>query len=212
MTLPINYNGIVAAVLEYLERNDASTTAEIPVFIMLAENRIARELKILQNVAYVTGTLQANVATMLKPIRWHNFITFNYGSGTGFNTRNQVYLRTYEFCRNYAPDPTVVAPPVYYCDYDYTTLLLAPTPDQNYPFEMAYMQIEEPLSASNQTSTLTQFCPDLLFYAVMVESMNYLKNDEGLARWRAEYDRAMASISSEDKQRFQDRASDRGRD
>ena len=212
MTLPVTYNGLVSAVEEYLERNDAATIAEIPTFIMLAENRIARELKILQNELYVTDDFTAGVSVILKPARWRNTLSFNYGTGTGNNTRNQLYLRTYEFCRNYAPDPTAQGAPVYYCDYDYSTFLVVPTPDQTYPFELSYLQSPAPLSSSNQTNALTDLVPDLLFYATMLESQTYLKIDEGIARWTAFYDRSMASVNSEDKSRFTDRASDRGKD
>jgi hypothetical protein len=90
--------------------------------------------------------------------------------------------------------------------------LVCPTPDQAYPFEIAYLLEFGPLDITNQTNWLTQYAPQLLFYAVMLETMLYLKDDERSSIWEDRYNKALASVMKEDKDRITTRQSQRDKD
>lgn len=208
----MTYNSLVSQILDYLDRDDADTTAEVPNFIYQAEQRIARESKNIGFVQYVTSNFTPGVWVYPKPARWRRNITFNYGTGTGNNVRNPVVLRSYEFLRNYWPDPTQTSAPLFYSEYGYSNFLIAPTPDQAYPFEYGYLELPEPITPSNQTNWLTNYVPDVLLYATLLEAIPFLKNDERVPVWEAKYATAISSLNAQDDQRVLDRQSNRGAD
>lgn len=208
----MTYNSLVQQTLDYLDRTDIATTNEIPNFIYQAEQRICRESKTLGIVMYVTSAFTPSVAVYQKPANWRRNITLNFGTGTGNNTRNQIVLRSYEFLRDYWPDDTQTGQPQYYCDYGFSNYLVAPTPDMSYPFEFAYLALPEPISAINQTNWLTNYAPDVLLYATLLEATPYLKDDERVPIWERYYQRGLESMNTQDDLRLTDRASNRSSD
>lgn len=210
--MPMTYNSLSAQILSYMIRSDADTIAQIPNFIYQAEQRICREAKTIGIEQYVTGLFIPNNPVLAKPARWRRSITFNFGTGIGNNTRNSVLLRTYEFLRSYWPDATQTAVPEFYSDYGYNHLLFAPTPDQAYPFEYAYLELPDPINANNQTNWLTDYAPDVLLYASLLEAVAFLQNDERIPIWKDMYQRGIDSLNGQDQQRYSDRQSDRSSD
>lgn len=212
--MTMTYNSLVAEVQAYLERTDASTLANIPNFISNAEYRISENLdNHLGLVQYVTDVfLVPNGMIIAKPARWKRTLSWRYGSGTDFNTSNQLYLRDYDFCNLYAPDRTILAPPEYYADYGYYNWLVSPTPDQPYPYEIAYIELVSLLSVANQTNWLTNYAPTALLYGTLLEATPYLKDDERIPTWKQYYDETIARMKAQDVGRYTDRASNRESD
>jgi hypothetical protein len=208
----MTYNSLVNQVMDYLIRTDIDTLNEVPNFIYQAEQRICRESKSIGLEVYVTGSFISNSPVLAKPARWRRSLTLNFGTGVGNNTVNQITLRSYEFVRNYWPNPTQTGQPKFYSDYGYDHLLIAPTPDQDYPFEYGYLQLPEPLSPSVQTNWLTNNAPDVLLYATLLEAVPFLQNDERIPVWQSMYDKGIASLNTQDDQRQLDRSSNRSAD
>lgn len=117
------------------------------------------------------------------------------------NERTTLYPRSYEFCNDYWPDRTQTGDPKFYADYDYGHWFIVPTPTITNPFEVVYYQRPEPLSDTNQTNWFTEYAPDLLFYACLLESMVYLKNDQRVSVWKDYYTQAASAIKMEDSKR-----------
>jgi hypothetical protein len=201
----MTYNSLVQQVQDELDRYDTLFISYIPNFILQATDRINSDLKNIGFEQYVTGAFIIGVSVQPKPARWRRTITFNYGTGTSNNTRNQIQLRTYEFCRAYAPDPTQAAAPQFYADYGFYNFLIAPTPDQTYPFELAYLEIPETITANVQTNWLTNYAPSLLLYATLLEAVIYLKVSERIPEMQAEYDRRLGPLAAQDQERKLDR-------
>tara|TARA_A100001037_G_scaffold282926_1_gene287985 strand:+ start:58 stop:456 length:399 start_codon:yes stop_codon:yes gene_type:complete len=55
------------------------------------------------------------------------------------------------------------------------TLLLAPAPDTTYIFKIHYEAVPTPLSSSNTTTYISQYFPNGLLYACLVEAYGFLK-------------------------------------
>lgn len=216
MSFVLTYNSLFQAVEYYLERSDAPVIAEIPLFIMLGERRVARDLKILGLKVFVTDNLIVGDQTLTKPARWLNTSTFNIGINVGtdteFNTRKQIPLRSYEFARQYWPNPVLQGEPKYISDYDFAHLLIVPTPDDTYPYEFAYYELPSLIdpSADGQTNWITTNAPDILLYATLLETASYLKDDERVPVWTNYYDKAKAALNTEDMARIYDAFSKRG--
>lgn len=199
MSATMTYSQLVEDVKQYAERFDAPFIAQIPRFIALAENRIASEVRGLGYVRYVTGSFTPNESVMAKPARWRETCSLFY-----LREGKTVFLkqRGYSYVRAYWPDKTLTGSPNYYCDYDYEHLLIAPTPDEAYSFELAFFERPLPLSESNQTNWTTQYAPQLLIYAALIEAQPFLKRPERIAEFQGLFDRAAAAVSNEAQRRL----------
>jgi hypothetical protein len=198
----MTYDSLVENIQSYLERTDTATLEKIPLFIMLAEQVIASQIKFLGNLTVNTSTMVATEAIIDKPARWHKTVSMNVVVS---GTRTPVLLRKYEYLREYWPDATKTGVPEYYGDYDYTHWLVAPTPASNYTFEVLYYERIQPLDSTNQTNWFTIYAPQALLYGSLLQAMPFLKNDERMAMWQQNYDLIMQTLKTEDIQRIGDR-------
>ena len=198
----MTYDSLVENIQSYLERSDTATLEKIPLFIMLAEQVIATQIKFLGNLTVNTSAMVANQAIVDKPARWHKTVSMNV---TVAGERKPVLLRKYEYLREYWPNPSASGEPKFYADYDYTHWLVAPTPDAAYNFEVLYYERVQPLDSSNQTNWFTTYAPQALLYGSLLQAMPFLKNDERMAMWQQQYDLIINTLKAEDVQRIADR-------
>ena len=202
MAAVMTYTSLVNDIETYLERTDAATVDKIPQFIMFAEQVLATELKFLGNIVVAQSNMVTGQATIDKPARWRKTVSMNVTVG---GERQPVFLRKYEYLREYWPDPTQTDVPAFYCDYDYTHWLVAPTPDQAYSYEVLYYERVQPLDETNQSNWFTQYAPQALLYGTLLQAMPFLKNDERIPVWQSLYDKAVAMLQNEDVTRIGDR-------
>ncbi len=202
----LTYDSLVSDVSTYCERTDEPFLAQISSYVLMAENRIASVSKPLGFMGVVTGSLNSN--TLAKPSRWRMTKSFSILVAS---ERSFLFSREYEYCRTYAPTSGATGVPRYYADYDYENFFIAPTPATAYDFELLYYERPEPLSAVNQTNWNTQYAPQMLLYATLMEAMPFLKASERIPEFQGLYDRALAAIVGEDQQRVTDSSEQRGK-
>jgi hypothetical protein len=212
MATTMTFETLQQDVRRYLERgatlaSDAVVYEQIPRLINLAERRISRELKVQGFIAVVSDTMTIGQSVYAKPDRWRDTISINFGTGTSNATRTPIFTRGYEYVRSYWPDESQTGQPAFYCDYNYSNWLIAPTPDQEYPFEVLYYELPPLLDDSIQTNWLTEYAPQVLLYGTLLEATPFLKNDERIGTWQQYYDRAAAMLNGEDLAKILDRAS-----
>lgn len=198
----------------YLERgftlaSDQIVYEQIPRLINLAERRIARELKVQGLINVITSTMVPGLAVYPKPDRWRTTVSFNFGTGDQGNEYNQLFPRSYEYIRSYWPDRTQTEAPQFYADYDYNNWIVAPTPDAAYPFEVLVYQLLPLLDDASQTNWLTEYAPQVLLYASLLEATPFLKNDERIQIWQQMYDRSAQALNGEDLSKILDRSARR---
>ena len=198
----MTYDSLVENIQSYLERSDTATLDKIPLFIMLAEQVIASQIKFLGNLTVNTSNMVATQAIIDKPARWHKTVSMNI---TVAGERKPVLLRKYEYLREYWPDATDTGIPKFYCDYDYTHWLVAPTPTTSYSFEVLYYERIQPLDSTNQTNWFTIYAPQALLYGSLLQAMPFLKNDERMGMWQQQYDLIIQTLKVEDQSRVGDR-------
>jgi hypothetical protein len=198
----MTYNSLVENIQSYLERTDTATLEKIPTFIMLAEQCIASEIKFLGNLTVVESTMVTGNPIIAKPARWHKTVSMNV---TVDGERYPVLLRKYEYLREYWPDSSLTDVPKFYCDYDYTNWLIAPTPATGYSYEVLYYERVQPLDSTNQTNWFTIYAPQALLYGSLLQAMPFLKNDDRMQMWQQQYQAIMQTLKSEDVQRIGDR-------
>jgi hypothetical protein len=212
----MTYTSLVNQVISYLDREgDVATSEQIPNFIYQAQQRLALACKTIGLESYVVGVFIPGQSVYQKPANWRRNISMNVGSGAGFNTRNPVLLRTYEFLRSYTPnsaDVTKRALPQFYSDYGFSNYLVAPTPDQAYPYEYAFLKLPDPVTDINQTNWWTNFAPQVLLNATLLEAMYFLKDDDRIQVYKAATDEGIQLINTQDDMRIVDRSSARQSD
>ncbi len=194
MAESLTYNSLITDIQTYAERSDSGFIAQIPRFIMLAENRIASEVHGLGLLKFGDFQLNQSNPTFAKPARWRetSFLYIIINGEIQF-----LKGRGLTFCRTYWPDQTQEGVPEYYCDYSYEHTLVAATPDQDYSAQIAYHERPIPLDITNQTNWTTQYAPQLILYASLLEAQPWLKLDERVATFQSMFDRASAAVTQE---------------
>ncbi len=197
----MTYDSLNTMVLQYLERRDAAVVEAIPTFITLAEFEIAQQIKTLGQMQVVEGNMIAGQPVIAKPARWRKTTSMEVSVN---GSKSPVLLRKYEYLKSYTPDATTTGLPKFYADYDYEHWLVAPTPDEDYAFEVLYYERIEPLSSQNQTNWLTQNAPNAMLFGTLLQAMPFLKNDARQI-FQQKYQEAIAALKTEDVTRVGDR-------
>jgi hypothetical protein len=207
MSYSMTYDSLLVDVRRYLERgftqeSDQIVYDQLPRLVTLGERRIARELKIQGFIRAVTTPLSTGVAVYLKPDRWRDTISMTV-------TGSPIFARSYEYCRSYWPNEAETGAPQFYADYDFQHWLITPTPNAASTLEILYYEQPALLGDDLQTNWLTEYAPDLILYATLLEASPFLKNDERVGMWQAMYDRSAKALSGEDLGRIMDRSANR---
>jgi hypothetical protein len=199
----MTYDSLTSTVLQYLERRDAAVVEAIPTFITLCEFEIAQYIKTLGQMEVVDSTMNIGNPVIAKPARWRKTVSMTLSNG---GSKQPILLRKLEYLNAYAQDVTATGIPLYYADYDFEHWIVAPTPNQAYPFEALCYTRLQPLSSAYQTNWLTQNAPNAMLFGTLKQTAPFLKNDARLALWKQMFDEALAALKTEDTLRVADRS------
>lgn len=207
MSYTLTYTSLLEDTRRYLERgftaeSDPIVYEQLPRLVTLAQRRIARELKLLGFIRAVTTPLTTGVAVYRKPDRWRDTVSMTVDGVP-------IFARSYEYLRSYWPDEAERGTPQFYADYDYNHWLITPTPSAGATLEILYYELPALLGEDCETNWVTEYAPDLLLYATLLEATPFLKKDERIATWQAMYDRAAQALSGQDSGRVMDRSANR---
>ena len=85
----------------------------------------------------------------------------------------------------------------------------APTPNAASTLEVLYYEQPALLGPNLQSNWLTDYAPELVLYASLLEATPFLKNDERVQLWQSLYDRCAQAFNGKDLGRILDRAAQR---
>jgi len=194
------YSTLTTAIRNYTEvSSDVLTTAVVDGFIMAAEMRINQELPMDADRNVQEGTLSTDNNTINVPagalfirgVEVFNSTANTTGNGSWLEKKDQTYLTEYTD-RLTGPEGDLTAQdvtgfPKYYAMFGGATLLtdttsgglyIAPTPDAAYKFRIYYNKYPVGLGSGNDgnsTTYLSNYFPQGLLYACLVEAFGYLK-------------------------------------
>lgn len=197
MSVIMNYNSLVANIIDYMERDDDGFIAQIPNLIALTESSIAAELKTYMQLIVVETNLATNQTVLNKPSRWRKTVSMKV-NGQPVKLRSQDYVSMYL-------SESSGGQPLYYADYDYSNWNFAPAPNKSYPVEIIYYAEIQPLDATNQQNLWTQIAPQAMLYGALLQAQGYLKALDKLPVWKQYYTDAITSLKKEDDSRRIDR-------
>ena len=200
----MNYSELLTNVRNYTEvDSNVLSNSVINVFITNVQNKIAREIDLDEQRRYATTTSTANNAfiDVSGPEGGFRFarslqIVGSDGTRTYLEQRDQTFMDEYSPKRS---ETTGTGQPKYWANWDYKTLMLAPTPDQAYELEMAYIEEPQELDTSNASSTtwISENAPEVLLYGVLAETFSYLKNPQDMQLYDAKYSQALQALATE---------------
>lgn len=167
-------------VQDYTENTESSFVSYIPTFIQTAEERIYNTIQIPALRKTATGTLTLNNQYLTLPTDWLGTFSLQliYPSGVGTFLLN----KDAEYMREAFPDATVTGTPTHYGQFDQNTLVLGPTPDQNYTAQLSYYYYPTSIVTAG-TSWLGDNVQNVLLYGTLREAYLYLKGEEDLINY-----------------------------
>ncbi len=195
------------AVQFYLQRSDPSLIQYIPLFMMLAQRRIADDMQVTGLKVTIGGKpsdkLIPGNAYFPKDNAWLLTDTFSIGTGANFSTYVQLFPATFAFCQAFNPDPTVTGQPVYFCTtQDQNQYYFSPTPDQAYPFNSVAFYTPPLIDATQESNFITRGMPRLLMAATMAEAERAVQQDLRTPSWEQMYKDEKTDLSQLELQRI----------
>lgn len=196
----MNYSELVTAIRNYTEvDSNVFSSSVIDTFILLAENRILRDIDLDVFKQEASGTMTSGNKFLTAPsdILTHRYLMVTSGD-------DQIFLdfRDPSFIKEYWPDGTATGVPKYYSVWDQNTLYVAPTPASNYTVEIGYIYRPTQLSSSNTTTWISTNAPEALLYACLVQAYSYLKGPMDLVQfYDASYKQAIQGLGIEQQGR-----------
>ena len=166
----MTYQQLWQAIQDYTETTEALFVANIPVFVQEAEDRIYNSVQIPSLRKNVTGTLSAGNPYLSLPFDYLS----TYSLAVIDNSGSYQYLlnKDVNFIRQSFPNPTTSTGfPTHYALFGSTysqpnelSVLLGPTPDNNYTAEMHYYFypptiVQGQISASTVSNGGTLYVP-----------------------------------------------------
>lgn len=158
-------------------------TEQINTFIRQAEQRIYNSVQLPVERKNVTGNAFVNDKYLNLPSDWLAVYSLSVIHPV---TGVQTFLlnKDVEFIRESYPNPNDTGTPAYYAIFkgpnvvpgDYSTLILGPTPDVSYDFEMHYFYYPNSIVEMGTTWLGNNF-DSVLLYGSLLEAYTYMKGE-----------------------------------
>lgn len=205
-----------------VDKTSSGFQSLLPPMINYAEQRIYRELQLISTrIANSTANLTANNRLFTLPTSAGTFITVTGANvitpvgqtASGNGNRNPLVHVSQPvcdyLCQTNASTSATDIPTMFYMR-DQQTIVVGPAPGSAFNIEIIGTIRPTPLSASNTTTFLTQYLPDLFMAASMVYAGNNMR-DFGVEsgnvnigqQWESQYKELLASANLEElKKKF----------
>jgi hypothetical protein len=197
----MNYTQLSAAISAYTENTEANFLAEIPVFVVQAEQRIYNVIQFPSLRKNMTGSITAQNKYLSAPndfLSVYSLAIYPVGGG------DYLYLlnKDVNFIRQAYPSATDYGTPKYYALFGPTvtsgvitneiSFILGPTPDTAYTAELHYYYYPESIVTAG-TSWLGDNFDTVLLYGCLVEAYTYMKGEQDMmALYNQKYMEALA--------------------
>lgn len=194
MAISFTYATLKQALIDMEEEVGTDFSSFIDTIIPLAENKVLRDLDLEIFDISAASTFGASSPWLAKPTDMVALRSMHFTDATG--NFNLIEPRSYEFCKDYWPnDTTTTATPKYAAEFSDSNWLIAGTPSSGLVVTVRYIHRPAGLTSTNQTTWLGTHVGDLLYFACLVVSEQFLKADSRTALWKQDYiDRLRGAI------------------
>jgi hypothetical protein len=183
----MNYAQLSAAIIAYTENLDTGFSAQIPVFVQQAEQRIYNTIQFPSLRKNVTGTITSGNKYLSCP---NDFLSV-YSIAVISSAGDYTYLlnKDVNYIREVYPGPSSTAIPKYYALFGPTTsgstitnelsIILGPTPNATYSTELHYYYYPESIVTAGMTWVGDNY-DSVLLYGCLVEAYTYMKGEQDM--------------------------------
>jgi len=185
MVQPLTYTTFTdeLALLAVVSPSDTNFVANLPSAINYAELRIYRDIDLLSTVMAITGfslTASSNQLTLPESeyvtLQNINVLTPVGQANPLSATRNPLSPVSKEYLYTVWNSAAGAGLPKKFAILNTSTILVGPWPDANYALEIIGTVRPPSLSASNPTTWISTYMPDLLLFAAMIFISGYQRN------------------------------------
>ena len=197
----MNYAQLVEAIKGYTENDFPDTvgsggltsTEQINIFIVNAEERVFNAVQLLDLRKNVTGNMTANNKYLSVPSDW--LATFSIAVINPVNGYYSYLLnKDVSYIREAFPSPNVTGPPTHYAFFDVDSFILGPTPDQDYSAELHYFYYPQASTVAG-SSWLGDNFESVLLYGALLEAYTFMKGEaDVIAEYQKRYDQALGML------------------
>ena len=206
------YAELVTQIRAYCETDDqVLTTVIVNDIIEHAEHRIFRDVELNNDNVYVNGNTAAGnrfvtlpgfsatdpSAPQISEIATIRYVTVYTDSGT--KQRSELVRVDQDFMSEYydTPEAGQSDKPKYYANWDMGTIVVAPTPNAVYKFEIGITKKQTGLSSGNTETWISVNAPRVLLYACLCEAFKFLKAPQDQQVYEASYNEAIQQLAQE---------------
>ena len=186
-----NYTDLLASVASWMHRSDL--TSVIPDMVVVAESRIARDLRIRRQITAGTLTTTANTQSTALPTDFLEAENLSISSG-GVN-RNLEYVNVERMDLAYPVGSGNGVPVVY--TFEGASVLWGPVPDAAYTVSLYYYARLTALATTSTNWLLTNY-PDVYLFSTLAECADYVNDKANFAKWEAKYKQAVTELQISD--------------
>lgn len=213
--MALTYNQFTTNLANFIvvPMSDVAYTAALPNIIDDAEQRLYRELDLLSTRITATGLLTANDRRFSLPTSGGTFVVVEQFNGVtpsgqtnpNLGTRNPMTPCSKEVLDSLWPSVSGAGLPELFAPISQSEWIVGPWPDAAYTVEVVGTIRPAPLSASNQTTFLSTYLPDVFFAAALVMSAGYQLNFSAVGdnpasgmTWETHVEKLLTSAKAEE--------------
>ena len=187
---------LTTAVQTYLDSTETSFVSNIPNFIQSTEEKILKgvQLDVFKKNSEGHTTAPANNVNQPYLATPSDFLApFSLAVIDTAGNYNYLLLKQSSFIRDFTPSKSTTGIPEYYAEFNETTCILAPSPDQQYSVELHYFYRPASLTSTSgdATTSLSKNATNAMLYGALTEGAMYLKNFESMPVFDQKFQEAM---------------------
>ena len=174
--MAFTYATLKTAIQDYMDNDETTFANNLDNFIKATEEDILKNVELNFYRKNVTGTATSGSAYLGMPT---DFLAPFSLAVISSSVYYYLLLIHPSFIRDYTPNASTTGQPKYYGEFDNDTFILAPTPDDNYSFELHYFYRPTSLTAgaSDGTTYLSTNMPNVMLAGSLLQAAIFMKLD-----------------------------------
>ena len=194
--MAFTYATLKTAIQDYMDNDETTFANNLDNFIKNTEEDILKNVELNYYKKNVTGTATSGSSYLGMP---SDFLAPFSLAVISSSVYYYLLLKHPSFIRDYTPNASTTGQPKYYGEFDNDTFILAPTPDDNYTFELHYFYRPTSLTAgaSDGTTYLSNNMPNVMLAGSLLQAAVFMKLDAAeMGTYKQNYDKEMMQLKS----------------
>jgi len=194
--MAFTYATLKTAIQDYMDNDETTFANNLDNFIKTTEEDILKNVELNFYRKNVTGTATSGNAYLGMP---SDFLAPFSLAVISSSVYYYLLLKHPSFIRDYTPNASTTGQPKYYGEFDNDTFILAPTPDDNYSFELHYFYRPTSLTAgaADGTTYLSTNMPNVMLAGSLLQAAIFMKLDATeLGTYKQNYEQDIMQLKS----------------